>query len=199
MSVNYVHQLTQALQAKELYQRDKDYLVADGEVKIVDEFTGRTLDGRRWSDGLHQAVEAKERVSIKEENHTWATVTLQNYFRLYEKLAGMTGTAETEASEFANTYDLPVVPIPTNRPMVRADQPDLIYKSEDGQVRRRGRRHRRAPRDGPAGAGGHGLGGQVRAAVRACSTSGASPTRSSTPSSTPGRPRSWPRPAGSAP
>ena len=133
MSVNYVHQLTQALRAKELYQRDKDYLVADGEVKIVDEFTGRTLEGRRWSDGLHQAVEAKERVQIKEENHTWATVTLQNYFRLYEKLAGMTGTAETEASEFANTYDLPVVPIPTNMPMVRADQPDLIYKSEDAK------------------------------------------------------------------
>ena len=104
VSVNYVHQLTKALEAKELYKRDKDYLVADGEVKIVDEFTGRTLEGRRWSDGLHQAVEAKERVRIKEENHTWATVTLQNYFRLYEKLAGMTGTAETEAGEFAGTY-----------------------------------------------------------------------------------------------
>src|SRR5438270_10737131 len=127
---NLVHQLTQALRAKELYKRDKDYIVQDGEVKIVDEFTGRILDGRRWSDGLHQAVEAKERVRIKEENHTWATVTLQNYFRLYEKLAGMTGTAETEASEFANTYSLPVVPIPTNKPMIRDDQQDLIYKSE---------------------------------------------------------------------
>ena len=133
VAVNYVHHLTQALLAKELYKRDKDYLVAQGEVRIVDEFTGRTLDGRRWSDGLHQAVEAKERVKIKEENHTWATVTLQNYFRLYEKLAGMTGTAETEASEFANTYELPVVPIPPNRPLVRADQPDLIYKSEDAK------------------------------------------------------------------
>jgi preprotein translocase subunit SecA len=130
VSSNYVHQLTQALKAKELYKRDKDYIVADGEVKIVDEFTGRILEGRRWSDGLHQAVEAKERVQIKEENHTWATVTLQNYFRLYSKLAGMTGTAETEASEFASTYNLPVVPIPTNMPMVRADQQDLIYKSE---------------------------------------------------------------------
>src|SRR6202022_2876376 len=110
--------------------RDKDYIIADGEVKIVDEFTGRVLEGRRWSDGRHQAVEAKERVRIKEENHTWATVTLQNYFRLYEKLAGMTGTAETEASEFASTYDLPVVPIPTNQPMVRADEQDLIYKTE---------------------------------------------------------------------
>ena len=133
VSSNYVHQLTQALKAKELYKRDKDYLVADGEVKIVDEFTGRILEGRRWSDGLHQAVEAKERVTIKEENHTWATVTLQNYFRLYEKLAGMTGTAETEASEFAGTYDLPVVPIPTNKPMVRGDEQDLIYKTEQAK------------------------------------------------------------------
>jgi len=130
VSVNYVHHLTQALRAKELFHRDKDYLVDQGEVKIVDEFTGRTLEGRRWSDGLHQAVEAKERVSIKEENHTWATVTLQNFFRLYEKLSGMTGTAETEAAEFANTYDMPVVPIPTNVPMIRTDQADLIYKSE---------------------------------------------------------------------
>ncbi len=133
VSVNYVHQLTQALRAKELYHRDKDYIVQGGEVKIVDEFTGRILEGRRWSDGLHQAVEAKERVKIKEENHTWATITLQNYFRLYHKLAGMTGTAETEASEFANTYNLPVVPIPTNRPMVRDDKADLIYKSEEAK------------------------------------------------------------------
>jgi preprotein translocase subunit SecA len=133
VSGDYVHQLTQALRAKELYKRDKDYLVSEGEVKIVDEFTGRTLDGRRWSDGLHQAVEAKERVRIAEENHTWATVTLQNYFRLYEKLSGMTGTAETEAAEFASTYDVPVVPIPTNQPMVRLDQADLIYKSEDAK------------------------------------------------------------------
>ena len=133
VSVNYVHHLTQALYAKELYRRDKDYLVAQGEVKIVDEFTGRTLDGRRWSDGLHQAVEAKERVRIKEENHTWATVTLQNYFRLYTKLSGMTGTADTEASEFASTYELPVVPIPTNKPLIREDNPDLIYKSEEAK------------------------------------------------------------------
>ena len=133
VSVNYVHQLTKALTAKDLYKRDKDYLVANGEVKIIDEFTGRTLEGRRWSDGLHQAVEAKERVSIKEENHTWATVTLQNYFRMYEKLSGMTGTAETEAGEFASTYGLPVVPIPTNKEMVRADQPDLVFKTEEAK------------------------------------------------------------------
>ena len=133
VSINYVHHLSQALRAKELYHRDKDYLVAGGEVKIVDEFTGRTLEGRRWSEGLHQAVEAKERVRIKEENHTWATITLQNYFRLYDKLAGMTGTAETEAAEFANTYGMAVVPIPTNLPMVRVDHPDLIFKTEDAK------------------------------------------------------------------
>jgi preprotein translocase subunit SecA len=107
--------------------------VGEGQVKIIDEFTGRTLEGRRWSDGLHQAVEAKERVAIKEENHTWATVTLQNYFRLYEKLSGMTGTAETEAGEFAGTYGLSVVPIPTNKEMVRIDQPDLVFKSEEAK------------------------------------------------------------------
>jgi preprotein translocase subunit SecA len=127
---NLVHQLQVALKAKELYKRDKDYVVMDGEVKIVDEFTGRILDGRRWSEGLHQAVEAKEGVRIKEENQTLATITLQNYFRLYDKLAGMTGTALTEAAELGATYELQVVPIPTNRPTVRLDQADLIYKTE---------------------------------------------------------------------
>jgi len=130
LSSNYVHQLQAALKAKELYKRDVDYVVQHGEVKIVDEFTGRILEGRRWSEGLHQAVEAKERTKIKEENQTLATITLQNYFRMYEKLAGMTGTAVTEAAEFAHTYDLPVVPIPTHRPMIRVDQPDLVYKTE---------------------------------------------------------------------
>ncbi|HSO96831.1 MAG TPA: preprotein translocase subunit SecA [Acidimicrobiia bacterium] len=127
---NFVHQLQAALRAKELFKRDVDYVIQDGEVKIVDEFTGRILEGRRWSEGLHQAVEAKEAVRIKEENQTLATVTLQNYFRMYDKLAGMTGTANTEAGEFAHTYGLEVVSVPTNQPMVRADQPDLIYKSE---------------------------------------------------------------------
>jgi preprotein translocase subunit SecA len=130
---NLVHQLQVALKAKELYKRDKDYVVLDGEVKIVDEFTGRILEGRRWSEGLHQAVEAKEGVRIKEENQTLATITLQNYFRLYEKLAGMTGTALTEAAELGNTYGLTVVPIPTNRPVVRDDQGDLIYKTEEAK------------------------------------------------------------------
>ena len=127
---NLVHQLQVALRAKELYRRDKDYIVDSGEVKIVDEFTGRILEGRRWSEGIHQAVEAKEGVRINEENQTLATITLQNYFRMYDKLAGMTGTAQTEAAELVNTYQLQVVPIPTNKPVVRADEPDLIYKSE---------------------------------------------------------------------
>ena len=133
VSANLVHQLQAALRAKELYKRDKEYIVEKGAVKIVDEFTGRILDGRRWSDGLHQAVEAKEGVAIKEENQTLATITLQNYYRLYDRLAGMTGTAQTEAAEFAGTYGLQVVPIPTHRPLARADDADLIYKSEDGK------------------------------------------------------------------
>ncbi len=127
---NLVHQLQAALKAKELYRRDKEYIVQGGEVKIVDEFTGRILEGRRWSEGLHQAVEAKEGVRIKEENQTLATITLQNYFRMYEKLAGMTGTAQTEAAELMSTYHLNVVPVPTNKPLGRVDQADLIYKSE---------------------------------------------------------------------
>jgi len=133
ISQNLVHQLQAALRAKELFKKDKDYVVQHGQVQIVDEFTGRILEGRRWSEGLHQAVEAKEGVKIEEENQTLATVTLQNYFRMYEKLAGMTGTAETEANEFLATYNLHVVPIPTHRPMVREDKPDLIYKSEDAK------------------------------------------------------------------
>ncbi len=124
------HQINQALKAKALFLRDRDYLVKDAEVVIVDEFTGRTMPGRRWSDGLHQAVEAKEGVKVQQEQKTIATITVQNYFRQYEKLAGMTGTAVTEAEEFHKIYGLDVVVIPTHRPMVRADMPDVIYKSE---------------------------------------------------------------------
>ena len=127
---NLVHQLQVALKAKELYKRDKDYIIQGGEVKIVDEFTGRILEGRRWSEGIHQAIEAKEGVKIKEENQTLATITLQNYFRMYKKLSGMTGTAQTEAAELVNTYQLAVVSIPTNKSVQRLDQPDLIYKNE---------------------------------------------------------------------
>ncbi|MGE5763020.1 MAG: preprotein translocase subunit SecA, partial [Mycobacterium leprae] len=122
--------LNNALKAKELYKRDKDYVVMDGEVLIVDEFTGRILHGRRYNEGMHQAIEAKERVAIKDENQTLATVTLQNYFRLYRKLSGMTGTAMTEAAEFSQIYKLGVVPIPTNMPMIRKDEADVVYKTE---------------------------------------------------------------------
>ena len=125
--------LNNALKAKELYTKDKDYIVRNGEVLIVDEFTGRILAGRRYNEGMHQAIEAKEGVEIKAENQTLATITLQNYFRLYNRLSGMTGTAETEAAEFHTTYKLGVVPIPTNRSMVRKDQPDLIYKTEEAK------------------------------------------------------------------
>jgi preprotein translocase subunit SecA len=132
-NIDLVHHLDVALKAKALYQRDVDYVVANGEVKIVDEFTGRILEGRRYSEGLHQAIEAKEGVRIKEENQTLATITLQNYFRLYEKLAGMTGTALTEAGEFQEIYGLEVVVVPTNKPIARADQPDLVYMTEDAK------------------------------------------------------------------
>ncbi len=128
-----VNHLVQSLKAESLYKRDKDYAVIDGEVMIIDEFTGRILEGRRWSEGLHQAVEAKEGVAIREENQTLATITLQNYFRLYGKLAGMTGTAMTEATEFMKIYEIPVIDIPTNEPMVRDDENDQIYKTKEGK------------------------------------------------------------------
>src|SRR5215831_14590897 len=129
-NIDMLHGVEQALRAHALYRRDVDYMIRDGQVLIVDEFTGRVLPGRRWSDGLHQAVEAKENVKIERENQTLATITLQNYFRLYEKLAGMTGTADTEAAEFAEIYKLDVVVIPTNMPMIRQDHHDVVYASE---------------------------------------------------------------------
>src|SRR2546423_1601982 len=132
-NVQLVNHLNQALKAQSLYQRDVDYVVQDGEVKIVDEFTGRIMEGRRWSEGLHQAVEAKEGVRIQEENVTLATITLQNYFRPYQKLAGMTGTAKTEEKEFVEIYDLHVVEIPTNVDVARDDKNDLIFKTKDGK------------------------------------------------------------------
>ncbi|MCM8797292.1 MAG: preprotein translocase subunit SecA [Candidatus Omnitrophica bacterium] len=129
-TIEYRHHTIQALRAKEFYERDVDYVVKDGEVVIVDEFTGRMMPGRRWSDGLHQAVEAKEGMKIERENQTLATITFQNYFRMYEKIAGMTGTAYTEANEFAGIYQLEVVSVPTNRPLIRTNYPDRIYKTE---------------------------------------------------------------------
>jgi preprotein translocase subunit SecA len=133
--IDDIHHIEQAVRARALYQLDRDYVIRDGEVIIVDEFTGRLMPGRRWSDGLHQAVEAKEHVQIQQESLTLATITFQNYFRLYEKLSGMTGTAATEAEEFGKIYHLDVVTIPTHRPMVRRDMPDRIYKSEQGKFR----------------------------------------------------------------
>jgi preprotein translocase subunit SecA len=134
-NIAWLHHVTQALRAHTLYKRDVNYLIEDGEVVIVDEFTGRKMPGRRWSDGLHQAVEAKEGVEIQEENQTLATISYQNYFRLYKKLGGMTGTADTEAEEFQKIYKLDVVVIPTNKPMIRKDHHDLVYKNERGKFR----------------------------------------------------------------
>ena len=132
-NLELVHYIDNAVKARALYRRDKEYVVKDGKVVIVDEFTGRLMPGRRWSEGLHQAVEAKENVPIERETKTWATITLQNYFRMYGKLAGMTGTAATDAEEFWKVYKLDVVVIPTHRTMVRADEPDLVYRSVDGK------------------------------------------------------------------
>lgn len=129
-NIEYLHHLNQSLRAHALFKRDVDYVIERGEVIIVDEHTGRLMHGRRWSDGLHQAIEAKENVRVQAENQTLATITFQNYFRMYKKLAGMTGTADTEAEEFAKIYDLDVLVIPTNKPMIRKDQQDLIYKTE---------------------------------------------------------------------
>ena len=125
-----LHHVQQGLRAHALFKRDVDYVVKDGQVVIVDEFTGRLMPGRRWSDGLHQAVEAKEKVKIERENQTLATITLQNYFRKYDKLSGMTGTADTEAEEFNKIYKLDVMVIPTNRPLIRIEEPDLVYRTE---------------------------------------------------------------------
>jgi len=134
-NIETLHHVNQALKAYTLFKRDVDYVVKEGEVIIVDEFTGRLMPGRRWSDGLHQAVEAKENVRIENENQTLATVTFQNYFRMYKKLAGMTGTADTEAAEFRKIYNLDVVVIPTNMPLIRTNYPDVIYKTEDEKFR----------------------------------------------------------------
>jgi len=134
-TIEWKHHVEQALKAHVLFHRDKDYLVKDGQVVIVDEFTGRIMPGRRWSDGLHQAIEAKEGVKIERENQTLATITFQNYFRMYKKLAGMTGTAETEAAEFSKIYNLDVVVIPTNRPLIRKEYDDIVYRTEEEKFR----------------------------------------------------------------
>jgi preprotein translocase subunit SecA len=138
-----VHHVNQALRAHTLFHRDKDYIVRNGEVVIIDEFTGRMMPGRRYSEGLHQALEAKERVQVQPENQTLASITFQNYFRLYRKLAGMTGTAATEADEFQDIYKLEVVEVPTNMPVARVDEDDEVYRTVEEKYRASSRRSRR--------------------------------------------------------
>ena len=176
-NVSLVHHAQQALRAHKVFGRDVDYIVKDGKVIIIDEFTGRMMEGRRYSDGLHQALEAKEKVAIQAENQTLASITFQNYFRLYQKLAGMTGTAATEAAEFAEIYRLSVIEIPTHR----ADGPQgrgrrgLSHRAREERRDHRG--DRGGARQGPAGPGRHGLDREVRASLRACSRPRACRTR----------------------
>ena len=154
-NISLVHHVQQSLRARVLYTRDVDYIVRDGKVVIIDEFTGRMMEGRRYSDGLHQALEAKEQVTVERENQTLASITFQNYFRLFPKLAGMTGTAMTEADEFEQIYKLEVVEIPTNVPVARKDQDDEVYRTRGGKIRGGGEADRGMPGARPAGAGGH--------------------------------------------
>ena len=176
-NVTLVHHVNQALRAHRLFTRDVDYLVKDDKVIIVDEFTGRMMEGRRYSDGLHQALEAKEQVPIQPENQTLASITFQNYFRLYPKLAGMTGTAATEAAEFGEIYGLEVVEIPTHMPMIREDEDDEVYRTAEREVQGDRREHRRGPRARPAGAGRHGQHREVRAPLDAAQEGRRSRTR----------------------
>ncbi len=157
-NVEWNHHIQSALKAHSIFQRDKDYVVKDGEVIIVDEHTGRLMPGRRWSDGLHQAVEAKEGVKIERENQTLATITFQNYFRMYSKLAGMTGTATTEAAEFEKIYKLEVTEIPTNKPMIRKENQDVVYRTEDEKFRNAAREIKDMPGDRTTGSGGYDFG-----------------------------------------
>ena len=197
-NIRLMHHLNAALRAHALYKRDVEYIVRGGEVIIVDEFTGRTMPGRRWSDGLHQAVEAKEGVRVREENQTVASITFQNYFRLYSKLAGMTGTADTEAPEFLQIYGLEVVVIPTHRPMIRKDHVGLRVPDAEGQVRGDHRRHPGLRAARAAGAGRHDLDRDLRVPVRTCCRRRTLRIRCSMPSSTSARRISSRRPAGPA-
>ena len=163
-NIELTHQLNAALKAWNLFHRDQQYIVKDGEVIIVDEFTGRLMYGRRYSDGIHQAIEAKEGIKVRGEDQTLATITFQNLFRLYDHLAGMTGTAKTEEREFRDIYGLDVVVVPTNMPMVRKDSSDIVYKSEKREVRSGRRRDHRGASKGTPGAGRHALDRKERAA-----------------------------------
>jgi preprotein translocase subunit SecA len=193
-NVTVVHHVNQALRAHKLFQRDRDYIVKDDQVIIIDEFTGRMMPGRRYSDGLHQALEAKERAAIQPENQTLASVTFQNYFRLYEKLAGMTGTAATEADEFMDIYKLDVVEIPTNLPVARTDEDDEVYRTA---------KEKYAPSSSSsptaASAASRCSSAPPRSrspsSFRRCSSAPTWSTMCSTPAITNRRPRSSPRPA----
>ena len=198
-NIRLMHHLTAGLRAHALYKRDVEYIVKDGEIVIVDEFTGRTMPGRRWSDGLHQAIEAKEGVNVKEENQTVASITFQNYFRMYEKLAGMTGTADTEAFEFQQIYGLEVVVIPTHKDDDPRGPSGSGVPDAEGQVRRRSSRT-----SATAGSASSRCWSARRPSRPPSTSPGCSPrttcrTRCSTPSSTSGRPGSSPMPAGRAP
>ena len=171
-----LHHIHQGLRAHTLFKLDVDYMIKDGQVVIVDEFTGRLMPGRRWSDGLHQAVEAKEKVKIERENQTLATITFQNYFRKYEKLSGMTGTAETEAEEFAKIYKLDVIVAPPNRPLLRKEEPDSVYRTEREKYDAIVNDIVEQAGVGPADARRHRVDREVREAARACSSGAASST-----------------------
>ena len=160
--IKYVHHLETAIRAKALFHKDKEYVVKNGEIIIVDEFTGRMMPGRRWSEGLHQAVEAKEKVQVQKESRTLASITFQNYFRLYGKLAGMTGTALTSAEEFHKVYKLETINIPTNKFLVRKDEIDLVFQTEKGKFQAIARKIKRSPSGRPADSGRHGFHRQKR-------------------------------------
>ena len=183
-NIRLMHHLNAALRAHAIYKRDVEYIVRGGEVIIVDEFTGRTMPGRRWSDGLHQAVEAKEGVKVRAENQTVASITFQNYFRLYKKLSGMTGTADTEAPEFMQIYGLEVVVIPTHRPMIRKDNAGLRVSHAGRQVQGHHRGHRRLREARAAGAGRHHVDRELGADLRRAQEERHRRTKCSTPSST---------------
>ena len=193
-----IHAISQLLKAYCLYQKDVQYVVQDNKVIIVDENTGRLMTGRRWSDGLHQAVEAKEQVEIERETQTLATITIQNYFRLYHKLAGMTGTAETEASEFFDIYKLGVLVIPTNKPVARKDANDSVYKTQREKYNAVLKEIKDVHGQGRPMLVGTDLGGSQRAPVAHAQAGRASSTPSSTPSTTSRKPKSSPAPASAA-
>jgi preprotein translocase subunit SecA len=190
-----MHHLYAALRANHLYHRDQHYVVQNGEIVIVDEFTGRLMTGRRWSDGLHQAVEAKEGVQIQAENQTLASITFQNYFRMYGKLAGMTGTADTEAYEFQEIYGLETVVIPPNRPAAQGPARPRL-QDHARKVRRRDQGHPRVPRARPAGAGGHHVDRELRNHLDGLLKKAKLPHQVLNAKQHAARPTSWPRPAG---